>query len=210
MITKEEKLQLITLAKKTAGNRDLTGAEKAGIDHLLQTARQKPRYEIEIGCGNGHFLTNRASQKQDTFFTGIELKQQRSLKTHKKINRLQLDNASIVCGNAETVVYNLPGAVVDAYHIYFPDPWPKARHKKRRFLRWPHLGALCRSLKPGGQIFFASDIFDYCLQVRILFILHPDLRCLETPPPEELFCSVFANRFSELEKATHFVAAVRI
>lgn len=208
-IIREEKLQLILLKKRNPGARDLNAAEQEQINSLLNQAREKSALEVEIGCGNGHFLVEYTKQKPDIFFTGIEIKKSRCLKIIKKIEQQLIDNVCVIDGNAEDVLYNLPAACVDKYHIYFPDPWPKKKHKKRRFLRMPNLEVLCQSLKSGGWIFFASDIFDYYLQAKVLFALHPALELLTVPPPPEIFQSIFAHRFSELEKSIHFVAAVK-
>jgi len=165
---------------------------------------------VEIGSGNGHFLLEYTKDKQDIFFTGIELKKQRCLKILKKIRNNRITNCCVVYGNAEDFLYNLPPAIVDNFHIYFPDPWPKAKHKKRRFFRMPNLDILCRCLKRGGKIFFATDILDYYLQAKVLIILHPELKLLELTPSPEIYKSLFANRFTELEKSIHFVSCSKV
>ena len=116
------------------------------------------RLEIEIGCGNGHFLTAYGAQHTSTQFVGVDLKMKRCLKTLKKIDAAELNNVEVVCGRAEEVLRKLGRDTVDAFHIYFPDPWPKSRHQGRRLLDSESLDLLLRLLKPGGVDIMGQDV----------------------------------------------------
>lgn len=201
-------MQLISLEKKITT--DLPQSEAEILEGLLKRAEEKGKFQIEIGCGNGHFLAAYGKKHADAFFLGIEFKKGRCYKTLKKIDKNGLGNIEILHAKGEDVVDNLPPGCVDHYHIYFPDPWPKAKHKKRRFLRMTNLETMVKTLTPGGQIFFISDIYDYTLQTKILFSLHNELSILNLEPPEEAFISIFANRFNKLEKNFYFVAARKV
>ena len=80
------------------------------------------------------------------------------------------------------------------------DPWPKARHRRRRFLRRGNIETLRCKLKPGGSIFVVTDYFDYYLHTKVLFLLHEGLTLIPQPPSASVFRSVFAQRFADRGK----------
>ncbi len=167
------------------------------------------RFEIEIGCGNGHFLTEYARDLGDAVLLGIDLKPERCEKAAHKARRLGLERVLIVCGRAEALVEGLAPAAVDAFHLYFPDPWPKSRHRRRRFLRMPQLEALHSRLKPGGRIYFATDFFDYYLQTKLLLLAHGGFALEESTPPPQAFLSVFGQKFADWGRRFHVLVARR-
>lgn len=166
--------------------------------------------EIEIGSGNGHFLVEYGKRKPQSILLGIEFKKQRCEKIQKKINSAKLQNSFLIYDDAQKIIDSLSPNTIQAFHIYFPDPWPKSKHRKRRFLRAENLDKISTALKPGGKIFFVSDFFDYSLQAKILILLHPHLELLKTEPPQEVYLSMFAARFKELRKTINVVTAEKI
>lgn len=168
------------------------------------------RLEIEIGCGNGHFLAEYAQRNPEVCIAGLELKNSRCLKAQSKIDRGPVSNARVVQTRAEQVLSALPPNRVRTYHVYFPDPWPKARHRRRRFLRGENLRAMASTLEPGGRILFGTDFFDYYLQAKLLVALEPTLELQPLGPPEEVFLSVFARRFRDISKQIRFLAARKL
>jgi tRNA (guanine-N(7)-)-methyltransferase len=179
----------------------------ADLDDLLQ--KIPAGLEIEIGCGNGHFLVAYAQRRPDRFLIGIEQKMKRCAKAAKKIGGAGLTRAVVVCARAEEVIGALPPATVQAFHLYFPDPWPKGRHRRRRFLRKPNLETLIRALKPEGRLFFVTDFFDYAVQAKVLMLMQDGLEVRDEAPPQECLISVFGQRFVEWRKGIHFVTGVR-
>jgi tRNA (guanine-N7-)-methyltransferase len=178
---------------------EIVGARAAGC-----------RFEIEIGCGNGHFLTEYARELGDAVLLGVDLKPERCEKAARKAARLGLSRVLIVCARAESLIEALAPAVVDAFHIYFPDPWPKSRHRRRRFLRMPQLDELHRRLKPGGRFYFATDFFDYYLQAKLLLLAHGGFALEESTPPPQAFLSVFGQKFADWGRRFHAVVARRL
>lgn len=154
------------------------------------------RLEIEIGCGNGAFLADYASRQPDSVCVGIDIKQRRCDKARDKLRRRGLDNAFVVNHRAEEVIKMLPAGSVDAFHIYFPDPWPKARHRRRRFLRAGALDCIVDVLAPRGRILFATDFLDYQVQARILFAYHRELILDDGLAPDGADRSSFAVRLA--------------
>ena len=133
--------------------RPIEWAELFGNDHSV---------EMEIGMGKGTFLTEQAAARSDTNFFGIEWA---SWYWRYASDRLRRHN----CLNVRTVraeaMFFIREHVADnslsVVHIYFPDPWPKKRHHKRRLIQADTLTELARVLVPGGQLRFASDWADY-------------------------------------------------
>ncbi len=161
--------------------------------------------EVEIGSGNGHFLAAYAKSHRDRHIVGIEKKRPRAAKALSKVNARGLENADIVRGRAEDVLDLLPPGSVHAFHIYFPDPWPKNRHRRRRFVRREAVDRIFDLLAPGGHVYFATDMRDYHLQARVLFALHG--RYLPGPSaPQECFLSVFSDRFTRMGRPIHFAS----
>jgi tRNA (guanine-N(7)-)-methyltransferase len=168
------------------------------LPDLLQGPCEK--IEVEIGCGNGHFMAEYCSTNPNVLFVGVEIKKKRCLKAQAKIEKRHQSNARVIHGTAEAVIEELPDDSVNAFHLYFPDPWPKARHRRRRFLRQGNLETLRCKLKPGGFIFFVTDYFDYYLHTKVLFLLHEGLDLIAQPPSISVFRSVFAQRFADKGK----------
>lgn len=158
------------------------------------------KLEVEIGCGNGHFMAEYCRANPKILFVGVEIKKKRCSKAQAKIDKRQLGNARVVHGSAEATLTALPDDSVDAFHLYFPDPWPKARHRRRRFLRWGNIETLRCKLRPGGFIFLVTDYFDYYLHTKVLFLLQEGLRLIAQPPSTSVFRSVFAQRFADKGK----------
>ncbi|MBN1409570.1 MAG: methyltransferase domain-containing protein [Spirochaetales bacterium] len=177
------------------------------LPRVLTEAREYGSFEIEIGCGNGHFLNEYGKVNPATLLLGIEFKNKRCMASRKKIEKNNLSNLRIMQAKAEDVINQLPAESVDKYHIYFPDPWPKQKHRRRRFLRMVTLNTIVSTLKPGGEIHFLSDIMDYTLQSKILFALHPDLTVNDSVLADEVCLSVYANKFRLSASPMHAVTA---
>jgi tRNA (guanine-N7-)-methyltransferase len=158
------------------------------------------KLEVEIGCGNGHFLVEYCRMNPTSLLIGLEIKKKRCLKAQRKIEKRQLANARVIHGPAEAVLKYLPDCSVDSFHLYFPDPWPKARHRRRRFLRRGNIEILRQKLKIGGAIFFVTDYFDYYLHTKVLFLLHEGIRLSRQSHSTSVYRSVFARRFSDKGK----------
>ena len=142
--------------------------------------------EIEIGCGKGRFLLETSRRHPEINYVGVE----RALKyvQHAK-GRLLKGNATrvfLIWSDAAYLVDRYIGeGTVDAYHVYFPDPWPKKRHRKRRLFRnevW--LDGLIRTLNSSrGRIHIATDYAEYFYEIHHRLTHTPPLVYL---PPESL------------------------
>ncbi|MCB1277158.1 tRNA (guanosine(46)-N7)-methyltransferase TrmB [Prosthecobacter sp.] len=115
--------------------------------------------EIDLGCGDGTFLTGMAAHFPERDFLGVERMLGRVSKTARKIERQQLPNARIMrLESAYTVGWLLPSASVSRLHLLCPDPWPKKGHATRRLVNQNEfLDGLVRILIPGGEFLLKTD-----------------------------------------------------
>jgi tRNA (guanine-N7-)-methyltransferase len=117
---------------------------------------------IEIGSGKGTFLLKQAGARPEDNFLGIEWASKYYRHAVDRIGRWGLTNVRIIRTDAAVFLADfIPDSSVDFFHIYFPDPWPKKRHHKRRFIRPANLEHLIRCLKTGGQLKIATDHKEY-------------------------------------------------
>lgn len=113
--------------------------------------------EIEIGCGKGHFLAETAREHPRNFYVGIESAHVYARIAEEKMSRRAIRNVRIVDWSAETLLPFLRPRSVSRFHIYFPDPWPKKRHHKRRLWKGDFIQLMDRLLAAKGKIYFATD-----------------------------------------------------
>ena len=125
---------------------------------------------MEVGFGGAEHLLHRAEENPDTVFIGVEPFLNGVAKALAGIDRTDLKNIRLHHGDVWQFLENLPDASLDHIDILYPDPWPKARHYKRRLIQEDLISEFHRVLKPGCELHFASDIpsyIDWAL-VRIL------------------------------------------
>jgi len=164
---------------------------------------------VEVGCGNGHFLAEYCARHPEVPYLGVEIKPKRCLKACLKIERLGLERAVVMQASGEQVLAGLPDAAVSRLHVYFPDPWPKARHRRRRFLRAGNVQQIARTLRPGGELVVATDFFDYFLQAKLLCVLNPLLELSAGAPPGDILVSVYGKIFADKGRAVYSFVARR-
>lgn len=119
------------------------------------------RIVLEIGYGGGEHLARLAASEPATGFIGCEVFSGGIAKLLQAIEEQALTNIRLFTDDALKLLVKLPDASLDATYLLYPDPWPKTRHHKRRFVSPTTLGELARVLKPGGLFRFATDIEDY-------------------------------------------------
>ncbi len=129
--------------------------------------------ELEVGSGKGLFLEQASLSRPEHYFIGIELSGKFANRAAERLDRSQCHNACMLRGDAESFLLNVvPDSSVVALHVYFPDPWWRRKHKKRRVLNEETLVAIERALQVGGAFHFWTDVLDYyemiCAQVMEL------------------------------------------
>jgi len=136
------------------------------IDFVRLFGRLAPLH-IEIGVGRGTFILNQAKTNPNTDFLGIEWASKYYRYSVDRIGRWNLTNVRIIRTDATAFIADfLPDSCADCFHIYFPDPWPKKRHHKRRFLNTANADQLLRCLKPAGIIRIVTDHAEYFDQIK--------------------------------------------
>jgi len=116
---------------------------------------------LEIGFGGGEHLIHEAEAAPRTGFIGVEPYRNGFAKAAAAIRRLGLSNIRLHDEDAALLLNWLPPASLERIDLLYPDPWPKTRHWKRRFVNAANLDRIARALKPGGAFRFASDWPDY-------------------------------------------------
>jgi tRNA (guanine-N7-)-methyltransferase len=139
------------------------------IDFVRLFGRSGPVH-IEIGSGKATFLLNQATTQPEVNFLGIEQASKYYRYAVDRIGRWGLTNVRIIRTDAAHFLANfIPPNSIDCFHIYFPDPWPKRRHHKRRFFCPANVEKLLRTLKTGGSIKAATDCAEYFELITELF-----------------------------------------
>lgn len=132
-----------------------------GVDPRALFGGTAERLTLEIGYGGGEHLARKARENPGTGYIGCEVFSGGIAKLLQHIDEQQLENVRVFTDDALKLLVKLPAASIDEAYLLYPDPWPKTRHHKRRFVSPTTLAELARVIRPGGTFFFASDIEDY-------------------------------------------------
>ncbi|MDR0520585.1 MAG: tRNA (guanosine(46)-N7)-methyltransferase TrmB [Planctomycetaceae bacterium] len=120
--------------------------------------------ELEIGSGKGLFINRASVQNPNHNFLGIEISKKYARLCAARLQSPPRSNAVMVCGDAFLVLKNhIPAGFLAAVHVYFPDPWWKRAHRKRRILRPEVLQLIENRLASGGSLHFRTDVEEYFL-----------------------------------------------
>lgn len=165
--------------------RPATFANAAGERRLAELANPLPLddlvpgtgpWELEIGFGKGRYLVARATAEPGRRFLGIEVAGEYFREVARRVRRRPLGNVALLRGEAQYLLATaLPEGFAAAVHVYFPDPWPKAHHHRRRLFSPGSLDLVLRPLAPGGELFFATDHLDYGAEVEAVLAGQPGL-----------------------------------
>ncbi|MEZ6068901.1 MAG: tRNA (guanosine(46)-N7)-methyltransferase TrmB [Pirellulales bacterium] len=118
--------------------------------------------EVEVGSGKGLYLTEAAAARPEVNHLGIEIAEKYARYTASRLARRSLENARALHADAQQVfVERVPDASLAAVHVYFPDPWWKARHRRRRIMNEVMLPRIEQTLVSGGRLHFWTDVEEY-------------------------------------------------
>lgn len=130
--------------------------------------------ELEIGTGKGRFISESAAARPDTNFLGIERSRKFFKVTSESVAAAGATNVRLLAVDGGAVVRNwLTDACLAALHVYYPDPWPKRRHWKRRLFHGDFTAQAARVLRSGGRLYFQTDVRSYFEAVRAAVSANP-------------------------------------
>ena len=180
------------------------------IDTFDSLFRHKRPLALEIGCGTGDFIVQRARQFPDTNFIAIDIYNKGCLKTCKRVERYALDNVRVIRVEARYLLSHFaPGERLRAVYINCPDPWPKKRHRRRRLVNKRFLTQLTHFLEPEGELFFSTDVEDYAVEVAMTLEEMPHfVNRLQAPIAyalEDYPSSRYMQRFEEQGLPVHYI-----
>lgn len=142
--------------------------------------------ELEIGFGKGEHMAGQAAMRPGHGFIGCEPFLDGVIGALQHIRDERLDNVRIHHGDALEVLDRLPDGVLDRAYLLHPDPWPKARHAKRRFMNHGPIALIAAKLKPGGEFRFGTDHPVYCRWAMMVMGARPDFTWLAEQPSDFL------------------------
>jgi len=178
----------------TVVHRITSATETLGISQLFSD--QQP-LELEIGCGDGSFLTKYATAHPETNFVGVERLLGRLKKLDRFARRNRMTNLSLLRIEAAYLIrYLMPSGLFDAIHVYFPDPWPKKKHQRHRLVV-DEFTVRCRQLlRPEGLVHLRTDDLDYYTQMEEVFGGSDSFEKVDTPGALKEFTTDFEREFN--------------
>jgi tRNA (guanine-N7-)-methyltransferase len=140
--------------------------------------------ELEVGFGKGLFLLTAGQAHPEINFVGVEIVRKYQLFTATRLSKRGLHSVRVACADVRLFLPRyVAAASLQAVHVYFPDPWWKKRHHKRRVFTAEFVAECVRILRPGGHIHAATDVEEYAAVMSSLLAEQDNLRSL--PPPSE-------------------------
>ncbi|MDD5139641.1 MAG: tRNA (guanosine(46)-N7)-methyltransferase TrmB [Verrucomicrobiales bacterium] len=171
--------------------------------NLAELFPKSQSLEVELGCGDASFLVEYARRQPQTNFIGVERLLGRIKKLDRKGRRAGLANLrGVRIESAYFLQYLLPPHAATALHVYFPDPWPKKKHRKHRLVneRFPDLARA--ALMTGGVVYLRTDDTDYFAQMTGVFGTSKEFQKVETPGELAEVLTDFEREFNAREIPT--------
>ena len=152
--------------------------------------------ELELGSGDGSFLARYAQQRPEHNFIGVERLLGRLRNVDRKGGRAGLTNLRLLRIEASYFVeFLLPQKSLAALHVYFPDPWPKRKHRKNRLINEGFTDIAKQALQPNGIVYLRTDDEDYFSQMTRVFDANPAFARVETPESLSSVVTDFERNF---------------
>jgi tRNA (guanine-N7-)-methyltransferase len=158
---------------------------------------------LEIGTGAGHFMIDYCTDHPEDHFVGLDYRFKRSFHLAKKLSQLEFKNFRYLRAKGERIEYLFSENELDGIFYFFPDPWPKTRHNKKRLLQVPFLASAYRVLKPGAIFYIKTDHDDYAewmereIKASGLFNVIMQSKDMRTEYPEH-FLSQYKTGFEKI------------
>jgi tRNA (guanine-N7-)-methyltransferase len=171
--------------------------------------------ELEVGFGKGLFLLNASQARPDVNFVGVEIERKYQLFTATRLAKRNRTNVRVACADARSFLRDcVPPQSLEAVHVYFPDPWWKKKHWKRRVFTAEFVAQCARVLRPGGRLHAVTDVAECAAIMRGLGDALPAFRPLPPPSPTEPqhdldYLTNFERKFRREGRPIHRLAWVR-
>lgn len=158
--------------------------------------REAPLF-LEIGTGHGHFMMEYCEKNPDVNFVGLDYRFKRSFSVAKKLSTHPCkDHFRYLRAKGERINFIFGDNELDGVFYFFPDPWPKTRHNKKRLIQRPFLEAAYKALKPGGIFWIKTDHDDYA-----------EWMIAEFAKATDLFDVIFTSKDLRAEFPEHFLSS---
>ncbi|NOT80815.1 MAG: tRNA (guanosine(46)-N7)-methyltransferase TrmB [Bacteriovoracaceae bacterium] len=118
---------------------------------------------LEIGTGAGHFMIDYCRDHPEVNFVGLDYRFKRSFALAKKLSEVVVKNFRYLRAKGERIEFMFEENELDGIFYFFPDPWPKTKHNKKRLIQEPFLKSAYKTIKPGGIFYIKTDHDDYAL-----------------------------------------------
>ncbi|TPV92503.1 MAG: methyltransferase domain-containing protein [Myxococcales bacterium FL481] len=139
---------------------------RARAARYLARSTQPDRVEVELGCADADFSFGLAAAQPGWQVVGLDIREPVIERNSRRAERVGLANLEFAYCNLSTDLDRVFAAnCVDRFHLLFPDPWIKPRHRKRRVLTQTLCGVLASQLRPGGELHVATDVFELALEM---------------------------------------------
>ncbi|MBT5926824.1 MAG: tRNA (guanosine(46)-N7)-methyltransferase TrmB, partial [Verrucomicrobia bacterium] len=171
-------------------------------DDVFETNRP---LEIELGAGDGSFLIRYAASRPEINLLGIERLLGRMRKIDRDTHRSGVKNVQLFRIEAGYfLTYLAPPKSVQAIHVYFPDPWPKIRHHKKRLINEEFVEKCAQILEPNGSVYLRTDHLNYFRQMQKVFLGDERFKPTDTPNSLKAIKTDFEAHFNQLGIQTQY------
>lgn len=178
------------------------------LKNLLDTQKE---VDIEIGFGKGAFILGKAILYKDINFIGYEVKKKFVDSVNQKIDKENINNVYVEKNYAEKAIpKQIPNQKIRYIYINFPDPWWKAKHKKRRILQDNLIDTFYNALKMNGRIYFRTDVEEYANTVDDIFSLDKRFKTVEHDIIEDGVLSNREKNYKNVGVPVHYRAFEKI
>lgn len=171
---------------------------------------------FEIGFGSGDIIYKQAKLNPENIYIGIEYYRKGIAQLIEKIETTKLENLKIFHGDARRVLANIPDEIFDEIWLFFPDPWPKKRHSKRRFIQLEMIELLHRKIKQGGKLLISSDDKNYIAWTLSLIFMRNFFNWLSDEPSDwkhpnnDYFGSKYEKKGIKSDREPYFLKFLKI